>query len=421
MGKVVFFNLPGASGHVNPTISIVSELVARGEEVIFYSSEEFRDRFIRLGVEFRTYDEWTDHRVTPQISEDILPAVLAQFNMLLAVANPLLHRTRTDAPDYIIYDSVCIWGKFIASTLGVPGISCITMIVSSPLILITDWRISARTVKALIQGLPKAAWGRRMLIETMRNMGLKYRGALYHVFDFFASVGDLNIVFNAQQLQPYHHFLKGNFRYIGSSFGPLRDASIIDFSNFKFPKLIYISLGTVQFEALEFYRLCLRCFEHEEVNVILSAGYATDIQSLGPIPANCSVLPFVPQLEVLSHADLFISHGGMNSINESLYYGVPLVIVPQQFEQAYNGRRMKKEKVALLLNRNTVTEKKLLAVVNQVLDDSEFSRRAAVLGTMLKASGGYLAAVDTILEFVAADSGTVSGVTVAEEKSSALS
>ena len=72
MSKVVFFNLPGASGHVNPAISIVEELVERGEQVIFYASEEFRDRFSELGVEFRTYNQWTDHEITDEITHDIL-------------------------------------------------------------------------------------------------------------------------------------------------------------------------------------------------------------------------------------------------------------------------------------------------------------------------------------------------------------
>ena len=47
----------------------------------------------------------------------------------------------------------------------------------------------------------------------------------------------------------------------------------------------------------------------------------------------------VPQLDLLARVDLFVTHGGMNSVSEGLYYGVPLVGVPQQLEQALNGRQ----------------------------------------------------------------------------------
>lgn len=45
------------------------------------------------------------------------------------------------------------------------------------------------------------------------------------------------------------------------------------------------------------------------------------------------------QVKVLQDVDGFISHCGMNSVNESLYYGVPLVLFPQQSEQVLVCRR----------------------------------------------------------------------------------
>ena len=36
MSKIVFFCIP-AHGHTNPTIEVIRELVARGNEVVYYS------------------------------------------------------------------------------------------------------------------------------------------------------------------------------------------------------------------------------------------------------------------------------------------------------------------------------------------------------------------------------------------------
>jgi MGT family glycosyltransferase len=63
---------------------------------------------------------------------------------------------------------------------------------------------------------------------------------------------------------------------------------------------------------------------------------------LGDIPANCLVQQFVPQLEILQRASLFITHGGMNSVNEAHSYNVPLVIVPQTADQHLIAKRVEK-------------------------------------------------------------------------------
>src|SRR5690606_28762419 len=73
---------------------------------------------------------------------------------------------------------------------------------------------------------------------------------------------------------------------------------------------------------------------------ILSVGKNTDTTQLGSIPANFIVQNHVPQLEVLQCVDAFITHGGMNSIHEGLYYAVPQIVVPQHFEQYTNGKRL---------------------------------------------------------------------------------
>ncbi len=52
--SLVFFNLP-ASGHVNPTLPLVAELSRRGDRVLYYTGDQFRDQVERQGAEFRSY------------------------------------------------------------------------------------------------------------------------------------------------------------------------------------------------------------------------------------------------------------------------------------------------------------------------------------------------------------------------------
>lgn len=45
----------------------------------------------------------------------------------------------------------------------------------------------------------------------------------------------------------------------------------------------------------------------------------TDMEELGNIPDNFKVEDQIEQVKVLQEVDVFISHFGMNNVNESLY------------------------------------------------------------------------------------------------------
>jgi UDP:flavonoid glycosyltransferase YjiC (YdhE family) len=65
---------------------------------------------------------------------------------------------------------------------------------------------------------------------------------------------------------------------------------------------------------------------------VLAVG-GVDPAALGPIPPNVEVHAHVPQLAVLRRARVFVTPAGMGSTMESLYFGVPMVAVPQMAEQ----------------------------------------------------------------------------------------
>ena len=106
-----------------------------------------------------------------------------------------------------------------------------------------------------------------------------------------------------------------------------------DFNSIEMKSLIYISLGTVFNEAIDFYKLCIKVFENSEHTIVMSIGSNTRISDLGDIPKNFIVKNYVPQTELLTYTKLFITHGGMNSTHEGLYNGVPLIVIPQSADQ----------------------------------------------------------------------------------------
>jgi MGT family glycosyltransferase len=110
----------------------------------------------------------------------------------------------------------------------------------------------------------------------------------------------------------------------------------------------------------------------------------------------------VPQLEILSRADLFISHGGMNSTMESLRFGVPLVVVPQMWEQEMNGRRAQELGLGRVLDRDAITVESLRAAVEQVAQDSEIRIRLQAMQNEIIQARGCQRAADVIMQHLQA-------------------
>ncbi|MDY6941494.1 MAG: macrolide family glycosyltransferase [Pseudomonadota bacterium] len=400
MGKAVFFNLPGAVGHINPSLGLVSELVKRGEQVIYYAGEDSRSAIESRGAVFRNYQPYFDYHHNAQAAAELIGAAFTLLELAEASVVGLAKQLDDDKPDYIIYDSCCLYGKYLAQRLGVPGICIITTVVSTPLLLIADLPLGAHVAKELVLAVPKVVEARRRLMDMLASVGLPYRNIVHHAFDIFANEGDLNIVFLSPKYQPFSNRLKPNYKLVGASIPEGRDNVDLNLPNTVGERLVYISLGTVHNMRADFYRQCLKAFEGAPYHVVMSVGRNTDVDDLGEIPSNFTVRNRVPQLEVLKRADAFVTHAGMNSINESLYFNVPMVMVPQQVEQEFNARRVRKNGAGVVLPRHKVSVKSLRQSVDGLLQEPQYAKNAEAFGESLRAAGGYRRAAAEILEFV---------------------
>lgn len=110
--------------------------------------------------------------------------------------------------------------------------------------------------------------------------------------------------------------------------------------------IIYCSFGSipdVHFQnSARFIELLCKIAEDSfpEYNFILSAR-GTELSSID-LPPNVHTFSWVPQQKILSASHLFITHGGSNSIMESLYYEVPMLVCPLNsiWDQPGNAARV---------------------------------------------------------------------------------
>src|SRR5258707_6473113 len=127
MSKYTFLNVP-AHGHVNPTLAVAQELVRRGEQVVYYLTEEFRAAVEATGATFRPYQSIMGKMQQPAgpitgkggIGPGAMPLMMAQESR--QVLPQVLESMRAEQPDYLLYDPMCLWGYVAAQVLRLPAI-----------------------------------------------------------------------------------------------------------------------------------------------------------------------------------------------------------------------------------------------------------------------------------------------------------
>ena len=165
--------------------------------------------------------------------------------------------------------------------------------------------------------------------------------------------------------------------------------------------LLFISLGTTPLnDRPDFLRMCLDAFAGTEWQVAMPIGDRLKVAELGEMPENIEVRPFFPQLDVLRHAAVFLSHTGMNSTMEALYFGVPIVAFPLQPEQEANARRVEDLGLGRRLADEGLSATLIHDLVAEVSRDQQIRGKVAAMSRRVRNSGGATAAADAMERYL---------------------
>ncbi len=399
MAKFAFFNMPG-SGHVNPTLAIVEELVNRGQHVSYYLTEEYRDAVEATGATFHPYQSKMRERMTiGSASSGPGGFPFARIGPLLTeeaqyVSPQIMDHIRAEQPDVIVYDFMCAWAQSIIAELHVPAISTRATYASNE---------HFQLFRQMRENMAKNPAMRQMLEQMQKSMGDQTGTAVHpmaHFAEIFSRVETLNIVFLPREFQPAGETFDERFLFVGPSILPRYQATPFPFDQLKQEvPLLYISLGSMLSNQLAFYQLCFEAFGGEPRQVVLSIGKQTDLAQLGPVPENFILSPYAPQLEILPRTQVFVTHAGTNSIMESLYYGVPMVLLPQQPEQQLHAQRTQELGAGLTLDKATVTASMLRETVERIAQDASYREHAQQMQQVVRAAGGQKRAAEAIIQF----------------------
>ncbi|WP_078577566.1 macrolide family glycosyltransferase [Salipaludibacillus agaradhaerens] len=386
MSKIVFFSIP-AHGHTNPTLPVVSELVDRGHEVRYYSFIEFREKIESCGAKFIPCDTFLpsipQQELERKVGKDFAALIEMIADTTVALEKEISAELRDYQPDCIVSDSLALWGKLLAQKLEIPYI-CST----------TSFAFNQYTAKLMKPGV-KEIWRTIIGIRRINKKIKMLRTHGYEVDNMLSIIQNDNetdtIVFTSKDFQPMAETFSNRYAFVGPS---IRKSSRV-FETVTNKKLIYISLGTVLNQHVHFYQNCIKAFTDSNYDVIMSVGEKTNIASLGTIPSNFTIQHHVDQIAVLQRADVFMTHSGMNSVNESLYSGVPMVLYPLHSEQRLVADRVVELGAGIKLKGYHV--KHLTKTVEEVLTDPLYQKNVEKLAKSIQHAGGAREAANVIL------------------------
>ncbi|OKI94671.1 glycosyl transferase [Streptomyces sp. CB02058] len=376
-----------AHGHVNPSLEVIRELVARGHRVSYAIPASFAEKVAATGAEPVIYTS-----VLPTEPEDWGTELIDNIEPFLEDAIQALPQLADafegDEPDLVLHDITAYPARALAHRWGVPAVQLWPNLV--------PWEGYAEEV-----GEPANA----ELKQTDRGR------AYFARFDAWLAengLGDLScddfvarprrgLVLIPEALQPNADRVdRTRFTFVGACQGERADQG-----EWERPagagKVLLVSLGSSFTNEPAFYRACVEAFRDlPKWHVVLQIGAQVDPAALGDVPPHVEVRSWVPQLSVLKQADAFITHAGAGGSQEGLATGTPMVAVPQAVDQFGNADMLQELGVARHLPMEKADANALRAAVLDLVDDPEVAARLARIQERMAKEGGTRRAADLI-------------------------
>jgi len=397
MGKFVFV-VPPLTGHINPTLSIGAALLQRGHEVAWISLDRTLGQRLPEGGQLLLIS-YAENDAQKQESEKYLDIITKKivygidsikflYEEVLIPLNRhsyegIFSLLESYRPDLVISDHQMFAGAVAAVNKGIPYATSVTapaaIKVMDELPKVHEWEVSQ------IVGLQKE-------LGIARESSIACSDQLTMVLTSKAFFGEMDL--------PEH------YRFVGPVIHKRTGTAAFDWERLDakaWPKIL-ISIGTTfdHEHKKSFFLKVKAAFEGEPVTVVV----VSDPSLFEEWPENFIVQRQVPQLELLSHLDAVVCHGGHNTVCETLTNGLPVVVVPIAYDQSHVAGRVVRIGAGLRLNFNRFKANHLREAVLEILNNEEFKLAAEQMSASFAEAGGTETAADLL---VALSMGKVAG------------
>jgi len=392
---ILFISVQG-HGHVYPSLGVVSELVRRGHRITYVTTKLFSDVVEAAGATVAPYtSEFDTFHVPDVIGRDDAEAQihLVYLRENIAILRAAEAALDGDVPDLIAYDVFpFIAGRLLAARWGRPAVRLSPIFASNENYSVFEalWRSSGFGHPA---DVPEFHW---QMTDLLAGYG-------FHtpLKEFWDEPEGLNIVFIPKSFQVAGETFDDRFVFVGPSLGKARLEATWPAPGPDVPVLL-VSLGNQFNEHPEFFKACAEAFAGTPWHVVMAVGEFLDVATLGPLPSNVEVHPFVPFLAVLEHAKVCLTQGTTGAVMESLYHGCPMVVVPHFAPEARpSAERVVDLGLGLHLAPDQLDAQTIGSAVLGLAEDPEVQERVGRMRRDVRSAGGAARAADEIEKYLA--------------------
>jgi MGT family glycosyltransferase len=415
MGHYAFLGPPQA-GHCLPVVGLACELVSRGHRITFISGREIAPLLHEFRLPLHEFTErgtwtlwerlvWLIFRVAgapfvagPRAglrvkSEDRLqrlPQILKELNV-----------------DGVVTDQVVPAAGTVAERCGLPFVTVCSALPwnvdASVPPMFTGWRHRTGVSTRLRNRIGYASWNwcLRPSLQAVnryrRKWDLRPFSRIDDVYSPLAQISQLfpEFDFPRAAVPPWFH-------YVGS-LGADRPCNTIGFpwERLDGRPLIYASLGTISHPGNRavYARIAAACVGLD-AQLVLARGKWTDGEagrkSSNDLPGDPLVVDYAPQPALLGRAALLITHAGLNTTLEGLSRGVPMVALPRTTDQPGVAARIVYSGAGLSASYRKSAAPELRSLIERVMREESFRRRARELQTAMRAAGGVPRAAEIV-------------------------
>lgn len=390
MANILMVNFP-AEGHVNPTLGIVEAFKKRGDNVHYVTTERFRTRLEGVGASVHTHpDLVTGVSIKPFTPEGLNAFLNIQVKTCLHVLEIVSTLKQNIQFDFVFYDKFGA-GELVRDYLNIPGV------VSSASFLMPENRLEAIPLHPnnAANFLPSEE-----VQSSIDKFESEYGVKLKSLLQLMNNQGELTVVYTSEFFQPTRELFDSTCHFIGPSFPNRNVEHSFPLWKLENEKVIYISMGTVLDDIEGFFNKCIEAFTDFDGKVVIAAGERTDFSKLKEAPENFLIFSYVPQLDVLKKADVFITHGGMNSVNEGIHFGVPLVVMPFDKDQPMVAQRLVDLEAGHRIEKETVTSAILRNAVEEVLKDEKYKKGIEAIKRSFEKAPGPVREAERIIGYM---------------------
>jgi UDP:flavonoid glycosyltransferase YjiC (YdhE family) len=410
------------AGHVNPASSIARALVARGHDVRFYTGRQYKARVEATGARHvapnrgpdfdgedidRAFPDRAELRGLARLKWDIraflqaMPAQVADLEELLAESSA----------DAVLTDSSMACGYVLNRKHGLPwatlGLGPLPL--ADPLVPPFGLGLRASTSRlAALRNRVLNATGRHALFRSLQSASgaaLLAAGAEpdgRFLFDLPVSPylllqpGVASMEYPRRSWPTQLHFV-----------GALLPPPSPDLPSWwadrpAAERVVLVTQGTVATGTGQLLVSALRAFAHDPSTLIVAdtRGRSPEVLSLGPLPHNARIAPFIPHGTLMPHVDVLVTNGGYHGHLTALQAGVPLVVAPGSEDKPEVARRVAYTGTGIDLKTATPSPRQVHAAVCQVLSDSRYRTAAAAISAELRANDGPALAAELLERLV---------------------